>query len=135
MTRGFIPPKAGFSLVEVIIAVALLVLSLAAFTVSFVQARRSAAIADNSLNAINVARQQMETVCSSNYSAISTGKYFSSGVYTGDSRVVYTGSYSVCYNTNKRVKDIALTVKWVNAFGKITSTVALASSISSNLHQ
>ena len=135
MTKGFIPPMAGFSLVEVIIAMALLVLSLATFTVSFVQARRSTAIADNRLNAIHVARQQMETLCSSNYGAINTGKFFSSGVYTGDSRVVYTGSYSVCNNTNKRVKDIALTVKWVNALGKITSTVSLASSISSNLHQ
>lgn len=125
----------GFTLVEVVIAMALLLLTLTAFVVSFVQSKRSAAIADNRLTAIHIARNQMETICSSNYIAISTGKFFSSGVYTNDSRVVYTGSYAVIYNTTNRVKDIALTVKWVNVGGKITSAVSLASSISEELHQ
>lgn len=147
MRRGFSPPpacnvmrsisgrKAGFTLVEVVVAMALLLLTLTAFVVSFVQSKRSAAIADNRLEAIHIARNQMETICSSNYIAISTGNFFSGGVYTSDSRVVYTVSYAVCCNAVAKVKDIALTVKWVNAVGKITSTVSLAGSISEELHQ
>lgn len=140
MRRGFIPlpacnvirsisgRKAGFTLVEVVIAMALLILSLSAFLVSFVQSRRSAAIADNRLEAIHLARQQMEAICSSNYTALSVEtRGFSSGAYTG--------SYTVSCNTVARVKDIALTLRWVNPLGKATSTVSLAGSLSSELHQ
>lgn len=120
--------KAGFTLVEAVVAAALLILALSAFVVSFVQSKRSAAIADNNLEAIHIARQQMETLCSSNYSGLIIGPHsFTNGIYTG--------TYTVTSNTVARVKDIALTVKWVNAAGKITSTVSLAGSLSSELHQ
>ena len=127
----------GFTLVEVVIAMALLILSLAAFTVSFVQSRRSAAIADNRLEAIHVARGQMETICSSNYNAIG----LPSGVYTGSypvytsSYTVYINSYTVSNNMSAKVKDIVVTICWTNPLGKIISTVSLAGSVSSNLHQ
>lgn len=119
----------GFTLVEVVVAAALLILSLTAFTASFVQSRRSAAIADNRLGAIHAARDKMETICSSNYSAIglSTGTPFSSGAYKG--------IYTVSNNASARVKDIVVTINWVNPLGKVTSTVSLAGSVSSNLHQ
>lgn len=128
MTNRFTPPRAGFSLVEVAVATALLILALTAFVVSFVQSRRSAAVADNRLEAIHIARDKMEALCSSNYAGLSVGmRGFSSGVYTG--------AYTISCNTVARVKDIALTVKWVNAVGKITSSVSLAGSVSSELHQ
>lgn len=113
---------------EVAVATVLLILALAAFVVSFVQSRRSAAIADNRLEAIHIARDKMEALCSSNYAGLSVGtRGFSSGIYTG--------VYTVSCNTVARVKDVALTMKWVNAVGKVTSTVSLAGSISSELHQ
>jgi len=126
MTKGFIPSAAGFTLVEVVVAMALLLLSLSAFVVSFVQSARSAAIADNRLEAIHIARDEMETINSYLYSAtgLSIGTHsFSNGFYT------------VSNNVSARVKDIVLTVRWINPAGKITSTVSLAGSISSNLHQ
>jgi|GEM_PF-1391222 len=138
ITTGFIPPPAcnagrstagratGFTLVEVVVAAALLILSLAAFTVSFVQSRRSAAISDNRLEAIHTARDKMETLGSYLYTAseLSAGTHnFSNGFYT------------VSNNTSARVKDIAVTILWVNPMGKITSTVSLAGSVSSELHQ
>jgi len=138
MITGFIPSPAcivgrspagraaGFTLVEVVIAMALLILSLAAFTASFVQSRRSAAISDNRLDAIHTARDKMETISSYLYGStgLSIGtKYFPNGFYT------------VSNNTSARVKDIVVTIKWVNPLGKVTSTVSLAGSISSNLHQ
>jgi len=118
----------GFTLVEVVIAAALLILSLAAFTVSFVQSRRSAAIADNRLDAIHIARGQMESICSSNYDRLIVGtRGFSNGIYTG--------VYTISSNTTWKVKDIVVTINLVNPLGKATSTVSLASSVSSELHQ
>lgn len=134
MTKGFILPRAGFTLVEVVVAMALLLLALTAFVVSFVQSKRSAAIADNRLEAIHFARDKMEALCSSNYAGLAVGpRGFSSGIYTGG----YTVSSNIITNggTIFSVKDINLTVKWVNAVGKITSTVSLAGSVSSELHQ
>ena len=116
----------GFTLVEVVVAAALLILSLAAFTVSFVQSRRSVAIADNRLDAIHTARDKVETLGSYLYTAseLSAGTHnFSNGLYT------------VSNNTAARVKDIVVTIRWVNPMGKITSTVSLANSVSSELHQ
>ena len=125
---GFIPPMAGFTLVEVVIATALLILSLAAFTASFVQSRRSAAISDNKLDAIHAARGQMESICSSNYTALSVGTHsFSSGIYTG--------VYTISCNTVARVKDITVMINWINPPGRATSTVSLAGSVSPELHQ
>jgi len=126
ITTGFIRPQAGFTLVEVVIAMALLILSLAAFTVSFVQSRRSAAISDNRLDAIHTARDKMETLGSYLYTAseLSAGTHnFSNGYYT------------VSNNTSARVKDIMVTINWVNPLGKMTSTMSLAGSVSSELHQ
>jgi len=116
----------GFTLVEVVVATVLLLLALTAFVVSFVQSKRSAAIADNRLEAIHIARNKMETVCAYPYTAyeLSIGTHdFSNGFYT------------VSNNTVAKVKDVALTVRWVNPIGKITSTVSLAGSVSSELHQ
>ena len=145
MINGFIPPpvyaprqtgrspagrQAGFTIVEVVVASALLILSLAVFTVSFVQSRRSAAISDNRLDAIHTAREKMETLGSYLYTASELSVtpnphtfYFSNGFYT------------VSNNTSAKVKDIVVTINWINPLGKITSTVSLAGSISSELHQ
>lgn len=122
--------RRGFTLVEVVVAAALLILSLAAFTVSFVQSRRSVALADNRLDAIHTAREKMETLSSYPYTASELSVtpnpctfYFSNGFYT------------VSNNTAARVKDIVVTINWVNPLGKVTSTVSLAGSVSSELHQ
>lgn len=116
----------GFTIVEVVIATALLILSLAAFIISFVQSGRSAAIADNRLDAIHSARDKMEAIGSYIYTAseLSAGTHnFSNGFYT------------VSNNASARVKDIVVTIRWVNPLGNITSTVSLAGSVSSELHQ
>ena len=141
VTTGFIPPAcpqdfvlsaaadrraAGFTLVEVVIAMALLILSLSAFAVSFVQSRRSAAIADNRLDAIHTARDKMETLGSYLY----TAPELSAGPHN-----FLNGFYTISNNTAARVKDIVVTINWVNPLGKVTSTVSLAGSVSSELHQ
>ena len=116
----------GFSLVEVIIATALLILSLAVFIVSFVQSTRSSVIADNSMDALHRARGTMEALCASSYT--STG--LSVGTHT-----IANGFYIVSNNAIANVKDITLTLNWINPGSSITSSVTLAGSISSELHQ
>jgi type II secretory pathway pseudopilin PulG len=123
---GFMPPVAGFTLIEVTVATMLLILALAVFVLSFVQSKRSAAISDNRLDAIHDARERMETLLTYSYgaSALSIGTHnFSNGYYI------------VSNNVAAGVKDITLTVRWVNPGGMTTSPVSLAGSLSSELHQ
>ena len=122
----------GFTLVEVVIAAALLTLSLTALIVTLVQSRRSAALASNRLEAIHIARQEMEALCSSNYFAIvSRGGY----TYTGSFNTIYTGSNTVNNNPTNSVKDIVVTISWVNPLGKAISTVSIAGSACPQLRQ
>ena len=116
----------GFTLVEVMIATVLLILSLSVFIVSFVQSTRSGVIADNSLDAVHKARETMETLFASSYS--STG--LTIGTHT-----IANGFYTVSNNAISNVKDIMLTLKWINPGSSITSSVTLAGSISSELHK
>jgi type II secretory pathway pseudopilin PulG len=116
----------GFTLVEVVVAAALLILALSAFIASFVQAGRSAAIADNRLDAVHNARQQMETLISYPYnaSALSIGTHtFSNGFYV------------VTSNASAKVKDISVSIRCIHPVNGTISTVTLAGSISSELHQ
>lgn len=153
INRGFIPPsacnssadghstagrKAGFTLIEVVIAMALLIMSLALFLGTFISARRSAAIADKRLEAIHGARQVMETLLSGIYvfdfPPTNGDRSLSDGYHTSSVAGV---SYTVVTVQTQGiiVQDIYLTNYWVNPGGKITSTVSLAGSVSSTLHQ
>ena len=57
----------AFTLVEVVIATALLIMTLALFLNSFVSAKRSAVISNNRMQAIQNARSNMEILVSSAY--------------------------------------------------------------------
>jgi len=118
--------QVGLTLVEVVVASALLILSLTMFLVSFVQSGRSAAISDNRLNAIHTAREKMETLGSYSYTAaeLSAGMHnFSNGYYTASN------------NAAANVKDIVVVTWWIHPLNGITSTVSLAGSISAELHK
>lgn len=118
--------EAGLTLVEVVVASALLVLSLAAFIVSFVQSSRSSAIAENRMEAIHAARQKMETLVNYSYNATE----LSAGTHN-----FTNGSYTVSNNAAAGVKDIVVVTRWVNPAGRVTSTVSLAGSVSEELHK
>ena len=130
MSRG------AFTLVEVVIATALLIMALALFLGTFVQAKRSAVIADKRMEAIQNARSNMEILVSSAY--LST--FLSNGVhsFTGTvSTVPNNISYSVATVTQTPsvvVKNIYLTNRWINPGSGITSTVSMAGSVSRELH-
>ena len=127
---------AAFTLVEVVIATALLIMSLALFLGTFVSAKRSAVISDNRMDAIENARSNMEILVSSAYLSTS----LSNGVHPSTvpmTNVPISISYSVAIVTQTPsivVKNIYLTNRWINPGSGSTSTVTLVGSISSELH-
>lgn len=123
----------GFTLVETVIATALLILSLALFLGTFVQARRSAAIADHRLDAVNNARLGMENLLACKYASTQLNSGSRTSVVAG-----VTNYYSVSVVTQTPgivVKNIALTNRWVNPMTRATSTVSLAVSMSEEFHK
>lgn len=126
----------AFTVLEVVIASALLIMSLALFLNAFVQAKRSAVISDNRMEAIENARSNMEILVTSAYlsTSLSNGVHSFAGTV---SSVPTNISYSVATVTQTLsivVKNIYVTNRWVNPGGGITSTVSLAGSVSSELH-
>lgn len=130
MSRG------AFTLIEVVIATALLIMALALFVGTFVSAKRSAVISDNRMDAIENARSNMEILMSSAYLSTS----LSNGVHPSTvpmTNVPISISYSVATVTQTPgivVKNIYLTNRWINPGSGSTSTVTLVGSISSELH-
>ena len=128
--------KGSFTLVEVVVATALLIMALALFLGTFVSAKRSAVISDNRMDAVENARSNMEILVSSVYLSTS----LSNGVhsFTGTvSSVPNNISYSVVTVTQTPgivVKNIYLTNRWINPGTKLTSTVSLVGSVSPQLH-
>ena len=126
----------AFTLVEVVIATALLITTLALFLGTFVSAKRSAVIADNRMEAIQNARSNMEILVSSAYLSTS----LSNGVhaFTGTvSSVPANISYFVAIETQTPsvvVKNIYLTNCWINPGSGITSAVSLVGSVCLELH-
>ena len=114
-------------MVEVVIAMAILALTLSAFIYSFVQATHSAIMSDNRIEAIHNARNQMEMLLTHTYSSpqLSYGMHaFSNGFYIVTANIQYTAS----------VKDIALTIRWVNPNSTVTSSISLNGCVSAELH-
>ena len=126
----------AFTLVEVVIATALLIMVLALFLEAFVSAKRSAVISNNRMEAIENARSNMEILVSSAY--LSTSLSNGAHSFTGSvSTVPNNISYSVATVTQAPgivVKNIYVTNRWINPGGGIISTVSLAGSVSSELH-
>lgn len=125
--------KNGFTLIELAIAAALLIIALVLFVGSFVQAQKSAMIANNRLTAIHQSRQVMENLLAQKYNDTN---YMKVGAHTSGvhSNIRYTITLATPH-AGVQVKNIYLTNRWVNPGTKMTSTVSLVSSISSELHQ
>lgn len=123
----------AFTLVEVVVAAALMVLALAAFIGTFVMAEKSAVISDNRMQGVHNARNVMEQLLACPYST-NINSRLSVGSHTSTVAGVCYG-VSVLTNNLYTVKNIAVTSKWVNAGGGITSVFVLTGSMSSELHQ
>ena len=125
----------AFTLVEVMVAAALLIMTLALFGGTFVLIERLAMNANPRLNAIQNARTAMETALSYRYNdtQLSNGYHSQSIVISG-----VTNSYSYYVATITQtpilVKNIYVTNQWTNPGATVASKISLAGSISFELH-
>ena len=120
-------------MVEVVVATALLITALALFLGTFVSAKRSAVIADKRMEAVQDARTVLENALSYSYYVT---QYWKDGLHsTSVSGVTYYVTTVTQQTPYIIVKNIYVTNRWVNPGSMITSTVSLAGSISSELHQ
>ncbi|MFC1496925.1 type II secretion system protein J [Verrucomicrobiota bacterium] len=119
--------KRGLTLVEVMIAGAILAFTMSAFLTTFVSAQRSAVIANEFMEKMHEARQLMEELVAHDYgdSELSLGTHLVTG-----------GSYSVSMNSEySDTKDVTLTLSWTQAGSSRISNLTLTSSITRSMHQ
>ena len=115
--------KSGMTLVEVLVASAILAGTLAAGITVFVQNRAAVCMIEKSVDAMHTARGQMELLRSLSYH----NEALSSGVHTYDGGV-YTVTGSV------DLKDIEVTAYWYDNYRHVTGRVSLVTTLCSDMH-
>ena len=137
MTRKLLKTKGGFTLVESMVAVAILGIALGACVLSFSLAMRVSDTSRNQMFALHAARSKLEYLRTLSYtnSALNVGTYgintnnSSSGYYTN-----YWGSYTVTANGYPGVKNITVAICYQNYPRDNISTNTLTTSVSQTLH-
>lgn len=108
----------GVTLVEMVVAAFILIASLTVLLVTFSRVQHNAETAHRELNALHIARTEMEQFRSTNFSAITTY----SPINLSDAFFVPLGGQKQCTvisNVNG-YKEISLTVSWRSAEGTPT---------------
>lgn len=108
----------GVTLVEIVVAAFILIASLTVLLISFSRAQHNAETARRELNALHIARTEMEQFRSTDFSAITTY----SPINLSNSFFVPLGGQKQCTvisNVNG-YKEISLTVSWRSAEGTPT---------------
>ena len=124
----------AFTLVEVVIAAALLALAFSMLIGSFIAGRRSTTLANNRVEALNEARSQVEKLLSLSYADPDLTPGITHTFPQLSNKL--TGSYTVTENPNfTDTKDIAVTVTWMRPGSSVTSSVQLNATTSKAIHQ
>jgi type II secretory pathway pseudopilin PulG len=116
--------KDGLTLTEVVIACAILGLTLSALIPSFVMQQKAVAFANNRLVALHHTRAVMEDLM--------TAKYYDSRLTVGNHSVP-GGNYVVTENAG--LKDIFLTMQWSDPAFSAVQSVTLATSLAYATHR
>ncbi|NLB54908.1 MAG: type II secretion system protein [Lentisphaerae bacterium] len=122
--------KKGFTLVEMIIASALLAVALSLFVSTFVSAKKSAVFSSRKITMLNAARGELEQLVAKNYTDPELNIMNHSAVKS-DYRFEYVVTRNAAF---PNVKDIHLTLYWKNPITTVTSTVSLATSVGTAIH-
>lgn len=96
---------AAFTLTEVIVAVVLMLLALGLLLSAFVSSKRSVALAQTHLTAMQIARSEAERIQTNAYTNI-----VSTSAISTNALIKYTMNRSVV--TNNNYKNITITVNW-----------------------
>jgi Tfp pilus assembly protein PilV len=114
----------GLTLPEAMIACLIFGLTLSAILTGFVMCQKTAVYANNNLIAMHDARRLMEDLV--------THKYSDSDLSVGTHNL--TNAFYVVTEASG-VKDVALTVWWIDPTRSASSSVTLVSSVANAVHQ
>lgn len=128
--------RSALTLVEVLVALALIIVTISLFLSSFVQARRSALLADDRMKAVHFARMNLETLLtntySSSYLSITNRRNWVTNYSIAEGVTsLYVCSYSVVTGQYRNSKTIFVTNSWYNVVVRRTNSVSVATSVCS----
>ena len=120
----------GFTVVEVVVTSAILMLVVVWVLSAFAHARRTASLTENRLACLHIAREAMENLRTQSYSssALSLG---TEKTLPGHSRT--RGYYNVTQGSGA-TKDVTVVVEWVEPTG-LEQSVSLTTTLSRGLHK
>jgi Tfp pilus assembly protein PilV len=123
--------KRGFTLAEVVIAAAVLLATLGAFLTAFVQARKTALIADERIKAVHFTRQNLETLLTNTYTSGDLGvtnrpAWTTNLDINGSVTTRYYCGYSVATGSLLTARIITVTNSWYSMAAKRTNSVSLS---------
>ena len=119
--------NSGFTLVEVVVASAVMALVFVAVLAAVSTARRIQVETENRLACIHVARETLE--------ALQNRGYDSSDFAPGQRQMGHNrGHWTISEVSGQRTKDVTVVVNWVDRQGQ-TRSVSLTSSYSRSLHR
>ena len=123
--------RKGFTLTEVVVASAIMMMVFVAMMGSFSYARRSESIAENRLGCLHIARQSLES--------LRTQAYSTAALNVGTKKTLpgfprSRGYYDVTEDADKRTKNITVVIEWVELWG-MKQSVSLTTSLSESLHK
>ena len=134
--RGAGSATAAFTLTEVLVALALLVVTISLFLSSFNNARQSALLVDDRMKAVNFARMNLETLLTNSYSSLNisitnrpnwtTNISLSAGITSR-----YYCGYAVVTGQFPRSRTILLTNSWYDLVSRKTNAVTLSTAVCS----
>ena len=119
--------REGFTMIEVVVSSAVLVIVFVAIFGTVSTARRISSITENQLASLHIARKYLEPYSSLGYST--------SGFAVGTNQLPNNrGSIVITEDSGKKNKDVTVTIKWVEPTG-MTQAVSVTSSYSLSLHR
>jgi type II secretory pathway pseudopilin PulG len=133
---GALTAKSALTLVEVLVSLALIVMTTSLFLSSFGKARQSALLADDRMKAVHFARMNLETLLtnaysSSNLSITNRRNWVTNSSLSGGVTSFYFCSYSVVTGQYKKSRTVFVTNSWYNLVSRKTNSVSLATSVCS----
>jgi prepilin-type N-terminal cleavage/methylation domain-containing protein len=118
--------RAGFTLVEICVASAILALIAASVLGVLVVGRRSASLAENHLAALHIARSTLET--------LGNKPFNSTELQIGTTQLPGNRGNYVVESVDARTKNVTVNIDWVEPSGTVR-TLSLTTSFSWSLHQ
>lgn len=125
--RSPVRRSCGFTIIEVVVASALLMIVFVAILSTISTSRRIASVTENRLACMHMAREILETMIQRSYD--------SSDFAAGQQQLPGNrGFVNITQVSSQRVKDVEVVINWVEPSG-MNQSVSLATSHSRSLHR